>query len=68
MEWLETTKANLQTVKQTAEQKSVSDLGKVLGHYRKLESKLVDLLVDLQATNKRLECIVVEKKSISATG
>lgn len=68
MEWLEDTKQSLQNITRSADQKSVSDLVKILGHYRRLEVQLVNLIVDLQASNKILEDIIVKKKSISVTG
>ena len=67
-DWVQDTKKGILETKSKALKQSVSDLVRVLGRYRSLEEKLVDLLVELQASNKVLEDIIVEKKSISVTG
>ena len=67
-DWLQDTKNGILENRSKASKQSVSDLVRVLGRYRCLEEKLVDLLVELQASNKVLEDIIVEKKSISVTG
>lgn len=68
MDWLENTKKRLDEAREKAEEKSVKELVRLVNNYSKLEERLVELLLELQACNKALRNIIIEKKSISVTG
>ena len=68
MDWVENTKQRLQELQVCAEKRSVDELVRLLNTYNQLEERLVELLIDIQKSNKALRQIVVDKKSISATG
>ena len=68
MDWVENTKQNIQELQVGREKKSVDELVRLLNTYSKLEERLVELLIDVQKSNKALRRVVVEKKSISITG
>ncbi len=68
MDWVENTKQNIQELQVCREGRSVDELVRLLNTYSKLEERLVELLIDVQKSNKALRRVVVEKKSISITG
>ena len=68
MDWVENTKQNIKELQVCREGRSVDELVRLLNTYSKLEERLVELLIDVQKSNKALRRVVVEKKSISITG
>lgn len=68
MDWFTHVKKSLAWSEATEQDASVDDLVKTLSMYGRLEEQLVELVLEVQRSNKALRKVIVKKKSISVTG
>lgn len=68
MDWFKHIKKSLVWSKDTEQDASVDDLVKTLSMYGRLEEQLVELVLEVQRSNKAIRKVIVKKKSISVTG
>lgn len=68
MDWFTHVKKSLAWSETTEQDASVDDLVKTLSMYGRLEEQLVELVLEVQRSNKALRKVIVKKKSISVTG
>lgn len=68
MDWFKHINKSLVWSKDTEQDASVDDLVKTLSMYGRLEEQLVELVLEVQRSNKAIRKVIVKKKSISVTG